>query len=180
MHPLIGQKRTSELWMSTFHSFGLRFLREEKKLLKLTSKFTVFDQGDTLGAIKEILRELRRAGAARSSILQRSWRDSAQELSLSPTPARSDSSTTTRPRLFRTRLGCARWLGRFRDLCGCPCARSRAAKPRAKPARALRSRPDASSRTPARLQLALFDAATIADFCVVGDAPSNHGWRGAR
>jgi len=65
MHPLIGQKRTSDLWMSTFHSFGLRFLREEKKLLKLTSKFTVFDQGDTLGAIKEILRELRRAGAAR-------------------------------------------------------------------------------------------------------------------
>ena len=65
MHPLLGQARTGKLWMSTFHSFGLRFLREEKKLLKLTGKFTVFDQGDTLGTIKEILRELRRAGAAR-------------------------------------------------------------------------------------------------------------------
>jgi superfamily I DNA/RNA helicase len=65
MHPLIGQKRTSALWMSTFHSFGLRFLKEEQKSLKLTARFSVFDQGDTMGVIKEILRELRQAGAAR-------------------------------------------------------------------------------------------------------------------
>jgi DNA helicase-2/ATP-dependent DNA helicase PcrA len=65
MLPLIGKKRTGALWMSTFHSFGLRFLKEEKKLLKLTSRFSVFDQGDTMGVIKEVLRELRRAGAAR-------------------------------------------------------------------------------------------------------------------
>jgi len=65
MHPLIGKSRTGKLWMSTFHSFGLRFLKEEQKALKLTSRFSVFDQGDTLGVIKEILRELRQAGAAR-------------------------------------------------------------------------------------------------------------------
>ncbi len=65
MVPLIGRDRCKKLWMSTFHSFGLRFMKEEQKLLKLTTRFTVFDQGDTLGAIKEILRELRRAGAAR-------------------------------------------------------------------------------------------------------------------
>jgi DNA helicase-2/ATP-dependent DNA helicase PcrA len=65
MVPLLGKDRTKKLWMSTFHSFGLRFLKEEKKAFKLVSKFTVFDQGDTMGVIKEILRELRRAGAAR-------------------------------------------------------------------------------------------------------------------
>jgi DNA helicase-2/ATP-dependent DNA helicase PcrA len=65
MVPLIGKSRARKLWMSTFHSFGLRFAREERALLKLTARFSVFDQGDSLGVVKEVLRELRRAGAAR-------------------------------------------------------------------------------------------------------------------
>src|SRR5690242_20502881 len=35
MEPLIGRALTRKLWLSTFHSFGLRFAQEEKQALKL-------------------------------------------------------------------------------------------------------------------------------------------------
>jgi superfamily I DNA/RNA helicase len=65
MVPLIGSAPTRQLWLSTFHSFGLRFVKQERKALGLTNRFVVFDQGDCLGVVKDILRELRRAGAIR-------------------------------------------------------------------------------------------------------------------
>jgi superfamily I DNA/RNA helicase len=65
MAPLVGRAPVKALWMSTFHSFGLRFVREERKALRLPSRFVVFDQGDSLGVVKDVLRELRRSGAAR-------------------------------------------------------------------------------------------------------------------
>jgi DNA helicase-2/ATP-dependent DNA helicase PcrA len=63
--PLVGRARTSDLWMSTFHSFGLRFVQHERKALRLGGRFVVFDQGDSLGVVRDVLRELRRSGAAR-------------------------------------------------------------------------------------------------------------------
>ncbi len=65
MRPLVGRPAVKALWMSTFHSFGLRFVQQERKALKLASRFVVFDQGDALSVVKDILRELRRSGAAR-------------------------------------------------------------------------------------------------------------------
>ena len=65
MDPLVGRALTRKLWLSTFHSFGLRFAQEEKQALKLGKRFVVFDQGDSLGMVKEVLRELRMSGAAR-------------------------------------------------------------------------------------------------------------------
>ena len=56
MVPLVGKKAASELWLSTFHSFGVRFLREESKRLGYGSKFVIFDAGDALGLVREILR----------------------------------------------------------------------------------------------------------------------------
>jgi DNA helicase-2/ATP-dependent DNA helicase PcrA len=82
MTPLVGRARARALWLSTFHSFGLRFVREEKKALELPSRFVVFDQGDSLGVVKDVLRELVSAGAARKldagAILARisSWKNS--------------------------------------------------------------------------------------------------------
>jgi DNA helicase-2/ATP-dependent DNA helicase PcrA len=78
--PLVGRARTSDLWMSTFHSFGLRFVQHERKALRLGGRFVVFDQGDSLGVVRDVLRELRRSGAARkldpAAILARvsSWK----------------------------------------------------------------------------------------------------------
>ena len=56
-----GDKRTSAtaraVTVATFHSFGLSVLTKERKALG--GVFTIFDQGDALGTVKEILRSLR-------------------------------------------------------------------------------------------------------------------------
>ena len=57
MAKLVGQRVTDQLWLSTFHSFGVRFLREENRALGFDGKFVIFDQGDALGLVREILRE---------------------------------------------------------------------------------------------------------------------------
>ena len=54
--PLSGAQAASQLWLSTFHSFGVRFVREEAKALGLGSRFTIFDQGDSLGVVRELLK----------------------------------------------------------------------------------------------------------------------------
>lgn len=56
MIPLVGRSRTEKLWLSTFHSFGVRFLGEESAALGYPSRFVIFDQGDALGAVREIVR----------------------------------------------------------------------------------------------------------------------------
>lgn len=65
MVTLIGRGPASKLNMSTFHSFGVRFIHTEKRALGLGSRWVIFDQGDSLGVVKEVLRELRASGAAR-------------------------------------------------------------------------------------------------------------------
>ncbi len=65
MVPLLGAEAPKKLFLSTFHSFGLRFISEERETLGLGNKFVIFDQGDSLGVVREVLRGLRNQGAAR-------------------------------------------------------------------------------------------------------------------
>ncbi|MDH3626410.1 MAG: UvrD-helicase domain-containing protein [Acidobacteriota bacterium] len=65
MKPLVGSRQTAKLRMSTFHRFGLGLLREESRSIGYGSRFVIFDQGDSLGLVKEILRARYRGGAAR-------------------------------------------------------------------------------------------------------------------
>src|SRR6266536_744398 len=59
---LVGRGLASDLVVSTFHSFGLRILSAEARALGLRNgEFTIFDQGDATGAIREILRSVRTA-----------------------------------------------------------------------------------------------------------------------
>ncbi len=51
-----GKATAQALTIATFHSFGLGVLTREKSALGGT--FTIFDQGDAIGAVKEILRKL--------------------------------------------------------------------------------------------------------------------------
>ncbi len=48
----------SKMQISTFHSFGLRLLRENASLLGYTSNFSIMDSDDSLTIIKKILKEL--------------------------------------------------------------------------------------------------------------------------
>ncbi|HJK91448.1 MAG TPA: 3'-5' exonuclease [Polyangiaceae bacterium LLY-WYZ-15_(1-7)] len=62
MQPLVGKRAASQLWLSTFHSFGVRFLGEENRHLGYEGRFVIFDQGDALGLVRELLREHGLAG----------------------------------------------------------------------------------------------------------------------
>ena len=54
---LIGREANS-MQISTFHSFGLKIIRENYSLLNLTSNFAIFDTEDSLTAIKRVLKKL--------------------------------------------------------------------------------------------------------------------------
>ncbi len=65
MVPLVGSRGAGKIRMSTFHSFGLELLKEEARSAGLDGRFVIFDQSDSLGLIKELLREVYRSGASR-------------------------------------------------------------------------------------------------------------------
>ena len=57
---MVGDGAAKDLVVSTFHSFGLRILGAEARSLDLRNgEFTIFDQGDCAGAVREILRGVR-------------------------------------------------------------------------------------------------------------------------
>ena len=59
MEPLVGKERAKKLWLSTFHSFGVRFLTEEAGAAFGASgktKFSIFDQADCVGLLREIVK----------------------------------------------------------------------------------------------------------------------------
>ena len=56
MRPLVGKAKTEKLWLSTFHSFGVRFLNEENRALGYDGRFVIFDQGDSLGLVRELMK----------------------------------------------------------------------------------------------------------------------------
>lgn len=54
-----GAAAARELTISTFHAFGLQVLTRERQALG--GAFTIFDQGDALGTVKDVLRGIRAA-----------------------------------------------------------------------------------------------------------------------
>jgi superfamily I DNA/RNA helicase len=65
MVPLVGPQVSEKLLLSTFHSFGVRFLQEENKALGYDGKFVIFDQADAMGVVRELMREARKGSDAR-------------------------------------------------------------------------------------------------------------------
>jgi superfamily I DNA/RNA helicase len=59
MVPLVGEKTAQQLELSTFHSFGVRFLQEENKVLGYDGRFVIFDQADALGLLRQLMRQAR-------------------------------------------------------------------------------------------------------------------------
>jgi DNA helicase-2/ATP-dependent DNA helicase PcrA len=57
---MVGEKLGGELAVSTFHSFGMRIVAAEARAMGLRNgEFTIFDQSDCAGAVREILRTVR-------------------------------------------------------------------------------------------------------------------------
>lgn len=57
MSKLVGKQAAEALWLSTFHSFGVRFLSEEGPMAGHGERFVVVDQGDSMGLIRELLKK---------------------------------------------------------------------------------------------------------------------------
>ncbi len=56
---LLGnRKQAGELTMGTFHSLGLRMLKEERKALGFPRGFVIYDAADQLGVVRELLRRI--------------------------------------------------------------------------------------------------------------------------
>lgn len=189
MVPLIGRGPASKLAMSTFHSFGVRFIHTEKKALGLGARWVIFDQGDSLGVVKDILRELRESGAARKldpmAILARvsKWKNELVDPEDVPESdyEYDDIASEVFPE-YEARLRAMRALD-FDDLVVAP-------------VRLLRDDPAARQRwqqrfrylmidefqDTSRVQLELVKLLTnpMGNVCVVGDDDQSiYGWRGA-
>ncbi len=55
---MVGYSKAKQLWMGTFHSIFIRFLREEAELLGFPKTFTVYDTTDSRAVIKAAIKEL--------------------------------------------------------------------------------------------------------------------------
>ena len=55
---MVGEKKARKLYMGTFHSVFIRFLREFAESLGYPQTFTIYDTGDSISAIKTCLKEL--------------------------------------------------------------------------------------------------------------------------
>ena len=55
---MVGERKARRLYMGTFHSVFIRFLREFSESLGYPSTFTIYDTGDSVSAIKACLKEL--------------------------------------------------------------------------------------------------------------------------
>ncbi len=55
---LVGERNAQRIWMGTFHSVFVRFLREYAELLGYPRQFTIYDAADTKAAITKCIKEL--------------------------------------------------------------------------------------------------------------------------
>ena len=55
---MVGERKARRLYMGTFHSVFIRFLREFSDSLGYPLSFTIYDTGDSISAIKTCLKEL--------------------------------------------------------------------------------------------------------------------------
>lgn len=55
---LVGEKNARWIWMGTFHSIFIRFLRNYSQLIGYPEQFTIYDQSDSKSAIRQCIKEL--------------------------------------------------------------------------------------------------------------------------
>jgi superfamily I DNA/RNA helicase len=190
MEALCGRARAKALVLSTFHSFGVRFVNEEKQALGLGKRFVIFDQGDSMGVVKDVLRHMRESGAARKldpgAILARisKWKNDGLLPEAVPESdfEYDDIARDVYPE-YLARLHAMRALD-FDDLVLAP-------------VRLLRENPEVRARWRSRFRFVLVDefqdtstvqlelikllVNELGNVCVVGDDDQSiYGWRGAQ
>ena len=55
---MVGERKARRIWMGTFHSVFIRFLREYAGVIGFPSSFTIYDRGDSESAVKTCVKNL--------------------------------------------------------------------------------------------------------------------------
>ena len=55
---MVGERKARRIWMGTFHSVFIRFLREFSDSIGFPPTFTIYDTGDSVSAVKACLKQL--------------------------------------------------------------------------------------------------------------------------
>ena len=55
---MVGERQARRIWMGTFHSVFIRFLRERAEDIGFPSNFTIYDTSDSQNAVKGIIRQM--------------------------------------------------------------------------------------------------------------------------
>ena len=55
---MVGERQARRIWMGTFHSVFIRFLREHADVIGFPREFTIYDQTDSVNAVKTVIRQL--------------------------------------------------------------------------------------------------------------------------
>ena len=55
---MVGERLSRRIWMGTFHSVFIRFLREYAESLGFPASFTIYDTSDSVSAVKACIKEL--------------------------------------------------------------------------------------------------------------------------
>ena len=55
---MVGERQARRLWMGTFHSVFIRFLREYASLIGFPATFTIYDTTDSVSAVKTVIKQL--------------------------------------------------------------------------------------------------------------------------
>ena len=55
---MVGERKARRIWMGTFHSVFIRFLREFSDAIGFPPTFTIYDTGDSVSAVKACIKQL--------------------------------------------------------------------------------------------------------------------------
>jgi ATP-dependent DNA helicase Rep len=72
---LLTRQQADELQISTFHSLGVRILREEAKALGYKPRFSIFDSADCAGIIGDIAKTVDKATLRRLQSIISNWKN---------------------------------------------------------------------------------------------------------
>lgn len=182
---LMPASQAGQLWISTFHSFGVRFLKEESRHLGYGKSFVIMDQGDCHGLVREIAQQTHTRGLDLSAIQARisTWKNQFQSAAdVSPSALEYDEVSRLVYLEYEAALRRMHAVD-FDDLV-------------VGPARILRAHPQVRKRWQQRFQHLLVDefqdtnrsqlelvkllCGSHTELCVVGDDDQSiYAWRGA-
>ena len=97
---ILGSQTAGEVQISTFHSLGVRFLREEAKALGYKPRFSIFDSADCAGIIGDLAKTIDKGSLRRLQSLISHWKNTG----VAPEAALHQATNETETLAARTYL----------------------------------------------------------------------------